>query len=176
MSESDFPQGVALVFGGSGGLGSGVAKCLASAGTDVAIAYRSRQDAAQTVADEIKALGRKTSTHATDVADASKVANTIAEVARQHGRIHTIVFGAGPLVEQVFLSETSPELWQNAINTEVGGFFNVMKAGIPHMREHGGGSFVHMGSAGDLWWPHKDGLSVAPKAANEALVKGIAKE
>ena len=38
------------------------------------------------------------------------------------------------------------------------------------------GSFVHIGSAGDRWWPPKDGLSVVPKAANEALVRGIAKE
>jgi 3-oxoacyl-[acyl-carrier protein] reductase len=38
------------------------------------------------------------------------------------------------------------------------------------------GSFVHLGSAGHTWWPAKDGLSVAPKAANESLVRGIAKE
>ena len=48
--------------------------------------------------------------------------------------------------------------------------------GIPHYRQHGGGSFVHLGSAGHDWWPPKDGLSVAPKAANESLIKGIAKE
>ncbi|WP_431313342.1 SDR family NAD(P)-dependent oxidoreductase [Streptomyces antnestii] len=45
----------------------------------------------------------------------------------------------------------------------------------PHLREHGG-SLVHLGSAGDAWFPVHDGLSVLPKAANEALVRGIAKE
>ena len=56
------------------------------------------------------------------------------------------------------------------------GFYNATRALIPHMREHGGGSFVHLGSAGHDWFPKLDGLSVVPKAANEALIKGIAKE
>ncbi len=176
MAQSEFPAGAALIFGGSGGIGRAVAKCFAEAGTNVAIAYRSKQDVAEGVAEDIRSLGVQVTTHATDVTDAAKVEATIQEALSAHGRIHTFVFGAGPLVEQVFLSETSEELWKRSIDTEVGGFFNVMKAGIPVLRAAGGGSFVHMGSAGHKWWPHRDGLSVAPKAANEALVKGIAKE
>ena len=174
--SKDFPEGVALVFGGSGGIGRAVAKTLAEAGTDVAIAYRSKQDVAETVAEEIRAGGAKVSTHATDVTDAGTVKSTLDEVAAEHGRVHTIVFGAGPLVEQVFLNELTPELWHKAIDTETKGFFNVVSAGLPHLKSGGGGSFVHMGSAGHMYYPPKDGLSVIPKAANEALVKGIAKE
>ncbi len=176
MSNKDFPEGVALVFGGSGGIGRGVVKTLAEAGTDVAIAYRSKQDVAEKVADEVRAGNVKASTHATDVTDPDKVKATIDAVAAEHGRIHTIVFGAGPLVEQVFLADLTPELWQRAIDTETKGFFNVVSAGLPHLKQGGGGSFVHMGSAGHMYYPPKDGLSVIPKAANEALVKGIAKE
>ncbi len=176
MSSQDFPEGAALVFGGSGGIGQGVAKTLAKAGTHVAIAYRSKKDVAESVAEEIRALGVNASTHETDVTDAEKVRATVAEVAETHGRIHTIVHGAGPLVEQVFLADLTPELWNRAIDTETKGFFNVISAGLPHFRENGGGSYVHMGSAGHLYYPAKDGLSVIPKAANEALVKGIAKE
>jgi NAD(P)-dependent dehydrogenase (short-subunit alcohol dehydrogenase family) len=62
------------------------------------------------------------------------------------------------------------------METEVFGFYNAVKALIPHFREQRGGSFVHLGSAGHDWWPKLDGLSVAPKAANESLIKGIAKE
>ena len=47
---------------------------------------------------------------------------------------------------------------------------------VPVFRANGGGSFVHLGSAGHDWYPKLDGLSVVPKAANEALIKGIAKE
>lgn len=174
--KTDFPEGAALVFGGSGGIGRSVAKGFAEAGTAVAVAYRSQKDVAEQVAHDIATTGQNVSTHATDVTDAAKVAATIQEAQAEHGRIHTIVFGAGPLVEQVFLSETSPELWQKALETEAGGFFNVISAGIPALRASGGGSFVHMGSAGHLYYPQRDGLSVIPKAANEALVKGIAKE
>ena len=175
-ASGDFPEGAALVFGGSGGIGRSVARGFAEAGTNVAIAYRSKQDVAEQVASEIRGLGVSVTTHQTDVTDAGKVATTISEAAAQHGRIHSIVFGAGPLVEQVFISETSDELWKRAVDTETHGFFNVVKAGIPELKKHGGGSFVHMGSAGHMYFPQRDGLSVIPKAANEALVKGVAKE
>jgi len=176
MGSEHFPEGAVLVFGGSGGIGSVVAHSFAQAGSDVAIAYRSKQDVAESVADGIRKIGQKASVHATDVTDAAKVQAAVAAAIKEHGRIHTIVFGAGPVVEQLHLSETSPELWNKSIQIEVNGFFNVISASLPHLREGGGGSFVHLGSAGHLWWPAKDGLSVAPKAANEALVKGIAKE
>ncbi len=176
MSMQDFPDGAVLVFGGSGGIGQEVAKSFARAGTDVALCYRSKQDVAETVATDIRALGRRASTHATDVTDPDRVRTAIEAAISEHGRIHTVVFGAGPVVEQVFLGDTSPELWRRSIETETIGFFNVVSASLPHLRAQGGGSFVHLGSAGHLWWPQKDGLSVAPKAANEALVKGIAKE
>ena len=87
-----------------------------------------------------------------------------------------MLWGAGPLVAQVHLAETTPEQWRRAIDVEVHGFFGAVHHILPHMRAQGGGSFVHLGSAGDLRWPDKDGLSVAPKAANEALVRGIARE
>lgn len=174
--QSDFPPGAALVFGGSGGIGSVVAKSLAAAGSDVAVVYRSKQDKAEAVASEIRELGRTASIHASDVTDTNQVRATLASAIAEHGRIHTVVFGAGPVVEQVFLADTTPELWQRSVETELNGFFNVVTTSLPHMRDSGGGSFVHLGSAGHLWWPQKDGLSVAPKAANEALVKGVAKE
>jgi 3-oxoacyl-[acyl-carrier protein] reductase len=176
VSNPQFPQGAVLVFGGSGGIGQGVALSFARAGTDVAITYRSKQDVAERVAGEIQALGRKASLHATDVTDPAKLKAAVEAAIAVHGRIHTIVWAAGPVVEQRYLAETSAELWRQSIDIEVHGFFNALQATLPHLREAGGGSYVHLGSAGHLWWPAKDGLSVAPKAANEALVKGIAKE
>ncbi len=90
--------------------------------------------------------------------------------------MHGLVWAAGPLVDQLHLSGTPLEKWKRAIEVEVNGFFSAAQALIPHFRASGGGSFVHLGSAGELYWPPRDGLSVAPKAANESLVRGIAKE
>ena len=173
--DAMFPAGAAIVFGGSGGIGQAVVLELARAGSDVAICYRSKKDAAERVADEVRALGRKATTHALDVTDPTQVQAAVAAAIAGHGRLHTVVWGAGPVVDQVHLGETTQEQWRKAIDIEVHGFFTVMQATLPHMRE-AGGSFVHLGSAGDSWWPVKDGLSVAPKAANEALIRGIAKE
>lgn len=176
MSKTALAQGAALVFGGSGGIGQHVALAFARAGSDIAVVYRSKQDVAQRVADDAAALGRSASVHQADVTDAAQVQAALAAAVAAHGRVHTVVWAAGPVVEQVFIGQTSADLWRKSIDIEVHGFFNAVQASLPHMRDAGGGSFVHLGSAGHLWWPPKDGLSVAPKAANEALVKGIAKE
>jgi NAD(P)-dependent dehydrogenase (short-subunit alcohol dehydrogenase family) len=175
MSQ-DFPQGAAIIFGGSGGIGKGVALEFAKAGTEVAIVYRTKQDVAEATADRIRALGVKASIHPADVRDRATVESTLAAATAVHGRIHTLVWGAGPLVPQLYISEITNDHYRNAFDVEVFGFFNAVTVLLPHMRAQGGGSFVHLGSAGHDWWPNKDGLSVAPKAANEALIKGIAKE
>lgn len=174
--ERLFPDGAALIFGATGGIGRVVALEFARAGSDVAIVWRSKREAAESLAREIESLGRRVSVHACDVTDTAALNATIAAAATAHGRVHTMVWGAGPLADQVYLAETSDAQWRRAIDVEVHGFFNAGRAVIAHMRGAGGGSIVHLGSAGDLRWPEKDGLSVAPKAANEALVKGFARE
>jgi len=173
---SQFPEGATLIFGATGGIGAAVAGEFAAAGSDVAIAWRSKQAEAEALAERIEASGRKASLHQCDVTDDAALAAAIADAAAVHGRIHTMLWGAGPLVAQVHLADTTPEQWRRAIDVEVHGFFGAVHCILPHMRAQGGGSFVHLGSAGDLRWPDKDGLSVAPKAANEALVRGIARE
>lgn len=171
-----FPSGAAIVFGGSGGIGQHLARGFAAAGADIAIVYRSKKDVAEKVAAEIRAMGRVVSTHMADVRERAQVDAAVASAVKQHQRLHTVAWAAGPVVEQVYLAETSEALWRNSIDIEVHGFFNAVKATLPLLRAGGGGSYVHLGSAGHVWWPMKDGLSVVPKAANEALVKGIAKE
>ncbi|RJF93140.1 SDR family NAD(P)-dependent oxidoreductase [Sphingomonas cavernae] len=171
-----FPEGAALIFGATGGIGAVVAAEFARAGSDVAIAYRSKQARAEALREDIESLGRTASLHHCDVTDEAALAAAIADAVATHGRVHTLVWGAGPLVDQVHLADTTAEQWRRALDVEVHGFFNAARAVIPHMRKTGGGSLVHLGSAGDLRWPDKDGLSVAPKAANEALVKGFARE
>ena len=170
-----FPQGCALIFGATGGIGRGVALEFAKAGSDIAIVWRSNREVAEELAIEIKKLGRSATLHQCDVTETGAIADTAGGAVSVHGRIHTMVWGAGPLVEQVYLAETTSEQWRNAINVEVHGFFDTVTTVIPHMREQGG-SVVHLGSAGDLSWPEKDVLSVAPKAANESLIKAIARE
>lgn len=168
-----FPKGAALVLGASGGIGGKVAEVLAADGADLALVYNRKAEAVARVA---AACATRTSQHGCDITDGAAVAQMINDVVATHGRIHTLVWAAGPLVEQVLLSETSPEAWRRAFDVEVHGFFGLVQALLPHMHDQGGGSIVHLGSAGHLRWPDRDGLSVAPKAANESWLRGIARE
>ena len=176
MSEKIFPKGAALIFGATGGIGQFVTKEFAKAGSDVAIMWRSREETANQLAQDIAQEGQKASLHQCDVTDTEALDKAVAEAIETHGRIHTLVWGAGPLVEQVLISESTSEQWKKAIDTEVHGFFNACKSLLDHMKEQGGGSIVHLGSAGELSFPERDYLSVCPKAANESLIKGIARE
>lgn len=170
-----FPKGATLIFGATGGIGRVVASEFAKAGSDVAIIWRSKQDVAEELKQQIEKAGRKATLHQCDVTEDGSVERAIGEAVKAHDRLHTMVWGAGPLVEQVYMADTSREQWRNAIDVEVHGFFEASQNMIKHMRA-AGGSIVHLGSAGDLSWPEKDVLSVAPKAANESLIKAIARE
>jgi NAD(P)-dependent dehydrogenase (short-subunit alcohol dehydrogenase family) len=172
----DFPEGAAIIFGGSGGIGQGVAIEFAKAGADVAICYRSKQAAAEQAAEAVRSHGRKATLHQLDVRERAQVQAALDAAIVAHGRVHTVIWGAGPIVAQVNIADWSDEQFRNSLEIETVGFYNAAKSAIPHFRAQGGGSFVHLGSAGHDWWPHLDGLSVAPKACNEALIKGIAKE
>ncbi|MGC6472484.1 MAG: SDR family NAD(P)-dependent oxidoreductase [Parvibaculales bacterium] len=176
MSDSLFPQGATLIFGATGGIGQFVTKEFAKAGSDIAIMWRSREETAQNLAKDIEACGQKATLHQCDVKDTAALEKAVMEAIEAHGRIHTMVWGAGPLVEQVLISESTREQWRNAVDTEVHGFFDACKTLLPHLKEQGGGSIVHLGSAGENSFPERDYLSVSPKAANESLIKGIARE
>jgi NAD(P)-dependent dehydrogenase (short-subunit alcohol dehydrogenase family) len=176
MQTDEFPDGAALVYGGSGGLGAGCAERIAAYGSDVAISYRSHEDVAAEVCEEIIAQGRNATSHQADLADAVSVMRAFDEAVDGHGRVHTVIVAAGSNIGQPFLADATEEQWSEVIENDLNGFFRIVKKAIPHMREMGGGSFVHISSAGLLRIPPKDVLSVAPKAGIEALIKYIAKE
>lgn len=166
-------DGCALVVGASGGIGGKVAEILALDGADLALTYNRNGDRAKSIAEQ---MATKASCHQVDVTDVKSIHHLIEEILAEHRRIHTLVWAAGPLVDQFALAETPDADWQHAFAVEAFGLFATVKAVLPHMREQGGGSIVHLGSAGHLRWPARDGLSVVPKAANESLIKGIARE
>lgn len=168
-----FANGCALVIGASGGIGSKVAEILAQDGADLALAYNRNGEKVESIARQTPA---KATCHQVDVTDLTSIGRLIEQVVAEHQRIHTLVWAAGPLVDQYALADTPDADWQRAFAVEAFGLFSAVKAVLPHMRENDGGSIVHLGSAGHLRWPSRDGLSVVPKAANESLIKGLARE
>lgn len=171
-----FDTGAALVFGGSGGLGSAICKGFADWGSPVALTWRSNETAAAMVVDELTANDTEAAAFRSDVTDAASVEAAMRGAVARFGRIHSVVFVAGAMPVQRYIGQYEDAEWREAIDVEVHGFYNVVRAALPHFRENEGGAFVHLGSAGDLAWANRDGLSVIPKAANEAMVRGIARE
>ena len=166
-------SGSVVIFGASGGIGSAIAAALAELGVRTALLYHSNQSAADELAQRI---GNGATVHQVDASNARDCKRAIEEVRSMHESIGGLVWAAGPVVNQHLIRETPDEEWSRALAVEAGGFFASVRAVLPAMQELGQGSIVHLGSAGALRWPDRDGLSVVPKAANEALIKGIAKE
>jgi 3-oxoacyl-[acyl-carrier protein] reductase len=173
VDNAIFPNGAALVIGASGGIGGKVCEVLAKDGSDLALVYNRKRDVAEALGARVET---KATTHICDVTNRVSLAKMVADAIVAHGRIHTLVWAAGPLVEQMTLANTPEDAWRRAFEVEVHGLFAAVQALLPHMREKGGGSIVHLGSAGHLRWPEADGLSVAPKAANESFLRGVARE
>ncbi len=173
--QPHFPDGVALVFGGSGGIGRAICRRLADHGSDVALSYRGNRQAADEAVREVEAAGRRALAGKADLGDAAAVAALVEQAIARFGRVHTVVYAIGADISMVYTADIDPEEWRRTLDGDLTGFFNVMKAVLPHMRGQGG-SFVAMTSAGLVRHPPKDVLSTVPKAAIEALIRGIARE
>jgi NAD(P)-dependent dehydrogenase (short-subunit alcohol dehydrogenase family) len=172
---SDFPQGVAVVIGGSGGLGGVICDKLARAGTDVVLTYHHNAQAAELVAEAVRRSGRQAAAYPLSVSDPEAVSAFVRQVVEQHTRVHTVVIAAGSAIPMRYIGQMEAGEWKKVIDADVNGFFYVAHAFLPHLREKGG-SFVHLSTAGVRRWPVRDVLSVVPKAAMEALMRGIARE
>ena len=172
---ADFPQGAALVVGGSGGIGTAIARGFAAAGVTLAITYRRNKDAADAVAKDIRSGGGACSVHAVELGELGSVNACLEQLVEEHGQIHTIAHAAGTHIDQPYISQVTPEQWRNTMDWDVNGFFHVAHAAIPHLRKSRG-SIVFVSSAGLKRYPPGDVLSVAPKGAIEALMRGIARE
>ena len=167
--------GVALVVGGSGGIGSAVARMLASRGSHVAITYRSRDEAARGVVDSVREWGVRGSAHALDLSDPASAATVVADVAEAYDGVHTVVHAAGPHVPMTHLSSVEPGAMAAQLAEDPAGFFAVVQPALAYLRESQG-SVVAVTTAATARYPVRDGLSSAPKAAVEAMVRALAAE
>ena len=167
--------GAALVVGGSGGIGSAVARMLASRGSHVAVTYRSRDDAARRVVEQLQEWGVHGSAHALDLTDPQQAAEVVAEVASSYDGLHTLVHAAGPYVPMTHLSSVEPGAMAAQLAEDPAGFFSVVRPALPHLRQSQG-SVVAVTTAATARYPVRDGLSSAPKAAVEAMVRALAAE
>ena len=172
MIDSNFKKGCVLIIGGSGGIGSLCAKEFANSGAKLVVTYYKNKQAAIDIADEINA---DVKIYQLDNSDSKSVDSTFKNVIKDHGSINTLVNAAGFDIPQKFIGEIDVDLWKGVIDADINGFFNLIKFGLPYLRQSKG-SIVFISSAGLFKYPPGDILSVAPKATIEHVLKGIAKE
>jgi NAD(P)-dependent dehydrogenase (short-subunit alcohol dehydrogenase family) len=168
-------NGVACVFGGSGGLGGAVCRCLASDWRAVAFTYRSRRDAAETLERELSARCSSAAIQA-DLRDESSVATSLRTAQERFGAVDCVVFATGADILQPYVSEISAQQWDEVVQIELIGFTRVIRAVLPMMRAQGGGTIVAIGSFATYSYPPGDALSAVPKAAVEMLCRAVARE
>lgn len=169
-------EGYALVTGGSGGLGRSIAVELAKRGAVVALTYRSNEAAAKEVLQELTPTsGLSHSAHHLDLTDADSTADLLSELARTHGPLHTLVHAAGPHVPMKHLSTVTPQEFATQMNEDANAFFALVSSALPILRENRG-NVVAVTTAATVRYPARDGLSAAPKAAVETLVRAFANE
>ncbi|HJP14930.1 MAG: glucose 1-dehydrogenase [Nitrospinota bacterium] len=137
----DFSGKVALVTGGSRGMGREVAICLGREGADVAINYASDAASAEEVVAQIKAMGRRAFAVQADIRDRAAVEAMAARTREELGTVSVLILSAGQLIVRDFL-ETSEEDWDLMWDIHMKGSFLVTQAVARQMREAGGGSIV----------------------------------
>ena len=172
MIDINFQNGCVLIVGGSGGIGSLCAKQFADEGAKVAITYFKNEKAANDVASGINS---DVEVYQLDNKDPVSVQSAMDDIAKKYGGINTIVNAAGFDIPQKFITDIDIDLWKSVMDADINGFFNLIKSGLPYLRESKG-SIVFISSAGLFKYPPGDVLSVAPKATIEHVLKGIAKE
>lgn len=173
MTKQDLSAHVALVTGGSRGIGAAIAMTLAEAGAAVAVNYRERADDAEAVVAKIKASGGRAIAIAADVSQAASVTKMVEQVARDLGPIDILVNNAGIAIVRG-VDELSESDFDRTILVNLKSAFLCTQAVLPAMRAHKWGRIVNISSgaargAGAIG-PHYN----ASKAGMEGLTRGYA--
>lgn len=164
----DLTGKVALVTGGSRGLGRAMALGFAQSGADVAIASR-RLETCEIAAAEVRQLGRRASAHACHVGDWQSVDQLAEEVWRYYGRIDILVNNAGMSPVAADSLATSEELFDKIFAVNLKGPFRLTAQVASRMAAAGGGSVINISSTGSI----RPTPTIAPYAAAKSGLNTI---
>src|SRR5277367_6279888 len=165
---------VALVTGGSRGIGAGIAKRLAADGAAVAITYTKGADAAAAVVKDIERAGGKAIAIQADAADAKAVNAAVEKTVATFGRLDVLVNNAGTAIPKPF-EETTLEDMDHMINLNLRGVFIATQAALKHLSK--GGRIITIGSCvGERMMTPGLVAYAATKGAVKMFTQGLARE
>jgi len=140
-------QRVALVTGGSRGIGKEIALTLGRAGARVALCYRTDKLGAQRVVNELRALGAEGLALATDVTNPARAKELIDGVVRQFGRLDILVNNVGDFEWKTVFDSTIEE-WHAILTSNLSSVFYTSKFALPTMRRQRWGRMINLGAVG----------------------------
>ena len=140
---------IAIVTGGAKGMGRGIALKFAEEGCDVVV-NALHIEGAQEVADEIKAMGRKSLAIKADIASSTEVQNMVDETIKKFGKIDILVNNAGGVTGvKGGDTETATEAdWDSVLNVNLKGAFLTCMAVVPYMKKNKYGKIINVSSMG----------------------------
>ena len=172
MSMFDLSGKVAVVTGGNGGIGLGMATGLARAGASLALVGRNADKSAQAVAS-LQALGAKAIAVEADVTDEAQVNAMVDKVASELGSLDILINNAGTNIRKR-PEELALQDWNTVINTNITSAFICSKACYPHMKKAGAGKVLNNGSMMSIFGAPWAPAYAASKGAMVQFTKSLA--
>ncbi|MBV8147799.1 MAG: SDR family NAD(P)-dependent oxidoreductase, partial [Candidatus Eremiobacteraeota bacterium] len=140
-----FEGRVALVTGGTRGIGAAITRSLAGNGAAVAAGYSKGQESAEKFKTEMESAGAKISVHQGRVDEPEDCSRVVKEVLDRLGRIDYLVNNAGITIDKTMRKMTIDD-WRQVLNVNLSGAFQMTKAVLEHMIERGSGRIVNISS------------------------------
>jgi 3-oxoacyl-[acyl-carrier protein] reductase len=167
---------VAIVTGGSRGIGRAIAETLAATAIHVVLSYRERGEEAQKVAEKIRASGGAARAVRADLNQPDHIRNLVRTVLDDFGRIDVLVNNAGTHLPGVRLGDMQAEDWDRILRVNLSAAFRLSQAVLPDMRARKRGVIINLSSNVTQRLPAGYGAYAVSKVGVEALTRILAKE
>ncbi|MFP2904277.1 SDR family NAD(P)-dependent oxidoreductase [Pyxidicoccus sp. 3LFB2] len=175
MIRYDFSGRVALLIGGTSGIGLATARGFAQAGASIVLAARG-EDAGREARAALEAEGARVRFFSTDVRDEASVARAVEGTLKDFGRLDFAVNSAGAGGDMASLENTNQDVWDSVMAINARGVWLAMRHEIPAMLQSGGGAIVNLSSIYGLAGRAAHHAYVASKHAVVGLTRSVALE
>jgi len=166
---------IALITGGSRGIGEAIAKRYAEQGASVAFTYRSSEERAKKIEAELQAMGVKAKGYKSDASSYEQAEALVKEVLEEFGQVDILINNAGITRDNLML-RMSEEQWDQVMETNLKSVFNLTKQIIRPMMKNRSGSIINMSSVVGVFGNAGQANYAASKAGIIGFSKSIAKE
>jgi 3-oxoacyl-[acyl-carrier protein] reductase len=166
---------VAIVTGGSRGIGRGIARAFAAEGAKVAVVYRGSKEAAEALVAEVGQAGGTATAYQVDVADFAQVRQCVEDVLKAWDRIDILVNNAGVIKDGLFL-QMDEAAWDTVLRTNLGGTFHFCRAVVEPMFRKRRGRIINISSVAADHVNRGQANYSASKGAVNSLTRALAVE